>query len=239
MKLTVDIGNSSAKAAVFDGDNIVWRQRLETDFAAQLAELTEGLEIDACAFSSVGTRPRVTADRLRLFAPHVLEVTGMTPTPLVCDYRTPETLGADRLAAAVGAAHCCPAKPLLIIDAGTCITYDFVSADGHYLGGNISPGLGMRLRVLHEQTAGLPLVEAKGETPWAGSDTETAIRAGVIRGMDYEIKGYIRIFKDAHPDGSVFVTGGNGHRFAQELEVERNDALVEIGLNRILEYQTR
>lgn len=240
MKLAVDIGNSSAKAALFDGERLVKRVRFGADFESQLAAMAKGVEIEACAFAAVGARSRQATDCLGKIAPRVLEVTGETPTPLVCDYLTPRTLGADRLAAAVGAASCQSGKPLLIVDAGTCVTYDFVSADGHYLGGNISPGLGMRLRVLHAQTAALPLVEAEGELPPAGHDTETAVRAGVIRGMEFEIKGYIRSFRQHHPDGSVFVTGGNGHRFAQGIDgVERNDALVEIGLNRILDHQTR
>ena len=157
----------------------------------------------------------------------------------MCDYASPETLGADRLAAAVGAAYCCKGHDLLIVDAGTCITYDYVSAEGHYLGGNISPGLGMRLRALHEQTARLPLVNADGEIERIGSNTINAIRAGVLQGVDYEITGYIRTMMRRKPDARIFLTGGNGYRFAQETEVERNDALVEIGLNCILQYQQR
>lgn len=239
MNLIVDIGNSSAKAAVFDGDNMVMRKRLGDDLANNIAMIADVYKIDACAFSSVGRpRPEV-ADAIRQLVPFTVQVTGCTPTPLVCDYASPETLGADRLAAAVGAAYCCKGHDLLIVDAGTCITYDYVSAEGHYLGGNISPGLGMRLRALHEQTARLPLVNADGEIERIGSNTINAIRAGVLQGMDYEITGYIRTMMRRKPDARIFLTGGNGYRFAQETEVERNDALVEIGLNCILQYQQR
>lgn len=239
MNLIVDFGNSSAKAAVFKGEELVLRQRIGNDLSDRLARLAEEFDIDACAYSTVGAPQTDVAEMLRQLVPEALHVTGATPTPLVCDYRTPETLGADRLAAAVGAAHCLPHLPLLIVDAGTCITYDYVSAEGHYLGGNISLGLGMRLRALHDQTARLPLISAEGDHPDIGCDTQTAIRAGVLLGMDHEIRGYIRRFLQLHPDGRVFVTGGNGYRFAREAEVERNDALVEIGLNCILEHQTR
>ena len=238
MNLIVDIGNSSVKAAVFDGETMVQRKRLTHDVADNLAMLAEDYTIDACAFASVGTPMPDVADVLRHLVPDTLYVTGLTPTPLVCDYHSPETLGADRLAVAVAAAAIAPGCNIMVVDAGTCITYEYISAEGHYLGGNISPGLGMRLHSLHEQTALLPLVHSLGQQPDCGYDTATAIRSGVLMGLEYEIEGYIRSFHRAHPDGRVFVTGGNGYRFAGELEVDRNDALVETGLNRILLYNS-
>lgn len=239
MNLIVDIGNSSAKAAVFNGNEMVTHKRLTANMVDGIAMLTADYDIKACAFSSVGTPRPDVAQALKQMVPGALHVTGATPTPLICDYLTPDTLGADRLAAAVGAASIFPECHLLIVDAGTCITYDYVSAEGHYLGGNISLGLGMRLRALHEQTARLPLVSAEGNLETIGHDTPNAIRAGVLQGMDYEIKGYIRHMMQQHPDAHVFLTGGNGFRFAKEAEVERNDALVEIGLNCILQHNQR
>lgn len=236
MNLVVDIGNSTAKIAVFDGRRMVLRRRLVADLAEEIAALQKTLSFKAAACSVVGNPHADVMECLQRMVPRLVEVKGTTPTPLICDYRTPETLGSDRLAAAVGAATLCPDTELLIIDAGTCITYDYVGADRHYCGGNISPGLGMRLRALHDQTARLPLVEAEGEMPREGKDTPTAIRCGVVRGMSFEIDGYIRAFRQQHPQGRVFLTGGNAYRFAQESDVERNDSLVEIGLNTILEY---
>lgn len=235
MNLTVDIGNSSVKAALFDGQQIVQRKRLSSSSVMdELAKMVHGADIAACAYSCVGNAQSGLPNLLRQLAPRVLRVSGTTKTPLTNDYETPETLGSDRLAAAVGAATLCPDTDILIVDAGTCITYDFVSADGHYMGGNISPGLGIRLRALHDQTSLLPLVTAEGETPLPGRNTATAIRSGIITGLEFEISGYIRHFIGTHPDGRVFLTGGNGHRFAQKLPSERNDALVETGLNAIL-----
>ena len=236
MNLIVDIGNSSVKAAIFNGEQIVLRKYLENDVTSHLAELSTDFEIGACAYSSVGQPNRELIGYLHQLFPHILEVTGTTPTPLICDYLTPQTLGADRLAAAVGANECCLGHALMIIDVGTCITYDFVSADHHYLGGNISLGLGMRLRALHEQTALLPLVSANGELLTYGQNTETAIRAGVINGIENEIEGYVRKFNREYPDNRIFITGGNSFRFLQDYEIIRNDALVEIGLNKILNY---
>ena len=168
MNLIVDIGNSSVKAAVFNGEHIILRKYLENDVTRCLAEINTEYEIGACAYSSVGAPRPDIIDFLGEHYPHTLKVTGTTPTPLICDYLTPHTLGADRLAAAVGANDCCPGHDLLIIDVGTCITYDFVSADAHYLGGNISLGLGMRLRALHEQTALLPTIIRSQPIPFIG-----------------------------------------------------------------------
>lgn len=236
MNLIVDIGNSSAKVAVFKEREMLMRKRLSTDLVNDIATIVDEYGVTACALSSVGKTADSIVSAIQRIVPKTLYVKGTTPTPLICAYQTPTTLGSDRLAAAVGASHCRPETDLLIIDAGTCLTYDYVSADGHYLGGNISLGLGMRLRALHEHTARLPLVNAVGDMPTIGYDTETAIRMGVLKGMDYEIIGYIRSMIHKHPSACVFLTGGNGYRFAQEFEVERNDALVEIGLNCILQY---
>ena len=236
MNLIVDIGNSSVKAAIFNGEQIVLRKYLENDVTSCLAEINADYEIGACAYSTVGQPRPELISCLHEVCPSVVQVTGTTPTPLICDYLTPQTLGPDRLAAAVGAHDCCPGHDLLIIDVGTCITYDVVSRDAHYIGGNISLGLGMRLRALHDQTALLPLVKANGELLPYGQNTETAIRAGVLNGIEHEIEGYIRSFCSAHPDPKIFITGGNSFRFLQDFEIIRNDALVEIGLNKILNY---
>ncbi len=240
MNLIVDIGNSSVKVALFSGGEMRLRKRLRDDAAAQIAQMAEGLDIDACAYSVVGNAGRDVEDLLhKICKTTPLYVEGTTPTPLTNDYHTPGTLGADRLAAAVGAAHICPESNLLVIDVGTCITYDYVSESGHYLGGNISPGLGMRLRALNRQTAKLPLVASDGEMPPVGTTTETAIRTGVIQGIDYEICGYIQAMKSTHKNTHIFLTGGNSYRFAKGFEVERSDALVETGLNCILQYHNR
>ncbi|MGM9687767.1 MAG: type III pantothenate kinase [Alloprevotella sp.] len=234
MNLIVDIGNSSAKAAVFDGDTLLLRKRIDGDPEAALRKLADEFDAEACAVAVVGTAPEQLLETLQSLLHRVLLVTGETPTPLVCDYLTPHTLGADRLAAAVGAAVLKPQCNLLIVDVGTCITYDYVNDQGHYLGGNISPGVGIRLRALHEQTAKLPLVEVCSSWPKLGQTTQEAVLAGVMQGIEHEIDGYISQFERACRQTAVFVTGGNGVRFVQHREVLRNDALVEIGLNRIL-----
>ena len=114
--------------------------------------------------------------------------------PIKIDYETPHTLGMDRVAAVVGARELCGGGPLVVVDAGSCITFDFVTADGEYLGDNISPGLHARLRAIDDYFPRLPRVEAEGDTPDLGYDTQTAIRSGVILGLKHEIEGYITYF---------------------------------------------
>lgn len=237
MNLIVDIGNSSVKVAVFNGERLMYRTRLTAPYSQTLRTIAAEWRVAHCAYASVGTLPREITATLAETDPRPLCVTGLTPTPLQMGYASPQTLGADRLAAAVGAAHLHPHTPLLIIDVGTCITLDRVTAAGVYLGGNISPGIGMRLRALHAQTARLPLVTSDGDLREWGTDTETAIRAGAIRGADLEVQGYISRFLSDQPDGRVFLTGGNAYRLARHTAAERCEALVEIGLNRILEHQ--
>lgn len=168
----------------------------------------------------------------------ILRFSQDTPIPITNRYRTPETLGSDRLAAVIGASSLKPGKDLLIIDAGTCITYEVIDARGNYWGGNIAPGMQMRLKALHEFTARLPLVEAEGDVPGMGYSTETAIRSGVLRGMKYEIEGYIKSMRTKFPHLLVFLTGGNRINFDTNIKniIFTDKYIVPRGLNKILDY---
>jgi type III pantothenate kinase len=168
--------------------------------------------------------------------------------PIEIRYTTPETLGQDRIAAVVGAAHRCPGQNLLIIDAGTAITYEVVESGGVYVGGNISPGLTTRFRSLHEFTSKLPLLEVDSENekeekeiPLIGTSTETAIRAGVVRGLVYEIDGYIESIRSLYADVFVFLTGGHSKYLVDRLKnvTFASENLVLDGLNIILEYNAQ
>ena len=163
-----------------------------------------------------------------------------TPTPLTIKYRTPGTLGSDRLAAAVGAWDKTPEHNLLVIDSGSAITFDFVDRNGNYHGGNIAPGIRMRLKALHDYTACLPTVDKEGDTPSIGYDTETAIRSGVIRGICHEIEGYIGEFKEKYGDVFVFLTGGDEKTLINHIKsrIFADKYLVAKGLNRILQDYT-
>ncbi len=161
-----------------------------------------------------------------------------TPLPVTNLYETPETLGYDRMAAVVGANERFPHKDILVIDAGTCITYEFIDSEGRYHGGNISPGMQMRFKALNRFTGRLPLIGADGRKLPMGRDTETAIRAGVLKGIEYEISGYIESMKHKYPELLVFLTGGDDFSFDSSVKsiIFADRFLVLKGLNRILNY---
>lgn len=160
-----------------------------------------------------------------------------TPVPIKLEYRTPHTLGSDRLAAAVGAMNEAPGRNILIVDAGSAITIDFVDSNGTFRGGNISPGVKMRLEALHKFTERLPFIDKEGDTPTIGYDTNTAIRSGVIHGICHEIDGYITDFKNKYPDLLVFLTGGDEKTLINKIKshIFADRFLVAKGLNYILE----
>lgn len=196
--------------------------------------------ISACILSSTSVIPNWIKEVLNKTAHvdyHVFN--SFTPFPIQNKYHTPSTLGADRLASAIcgyyiaGKTH-----PVLCIDCGTAITYDFISADGEFLGGNISPGLDMRFKSLHEYTSKLPLVDKSGNTPDIGYSTTTAIRSGVKIGIKNEITGYINEYQKKYPNIYIFFTGGNTIDFDYPAKkcifAEKN--LVLKGLYIVLDY---
>ncbi len=236
MNLTVDIGNTRTKVAVFDGDRFVVEDKFEECGGQRLAEMIAYYAPQRIAYCSVAAENSAAEVQICSLGCPVLKVTGQTPAPVKVNYRTPQTLGADRLAAVVGAVTLRPQTDLLVIDAGTCITYDLVEASGVYLGGNISPGVEMRLEALHSRTARLPRVEADGDTPDLGVDTETAIRAGVVRGIGYELQGCIRHWQKRYPNLRIFLTGGDRYAFSEAVKqnILTDSHLVARGLNRLL-----
>ena len=169
---------------------------------------------------------------------HFVFLDETVPLPITVQYRTPKTLGRDRLAAAVGANFLQPGTDLLVIDAGTAITYELVEASGTFMGGNISPRLTTRFRALNHFTKKLPLVVEQDEIPLIGTDTETAIQAGVVNGIVYEMDGYIEMLRLKYPNLLVFLTGGHSFYFERRLKnsIFADINLVLTGLNRILEY---
>ena len=138
----------------------------------------------------------------------------------------------------VGANEIKPNSDLLIIDAGTCITYDFIDSENCYHGGNISPGLDMRFKALHQFTGKLPLIASDEESLLLGEDTQTAIRAGIWRGIEFEIEGYVRSLKHKYPELFVFLTGGNTFSFDDSIKsiIFADRFLVLKRLNRILNF---
>ncbi len=249
MNLTIDIGNTTTKAGVFAEDKMICFQRWDGCPLNEIQSLAKEYSTTTCIVSST----RIITDEMRknllnaccgqtVFLDHT------TPVPVTNKYESPQTLGMDRLAAVVGAYNEMPGKDILIIDSGTAITYDMLTAGGEYLGGNISPGIDMRFRALHEFTAKLPLVSQESDTSdtnsddntkTIGKDTLSAIRFGVMEGVKHEIEGFIRYFIHKYPSLLIFLTGGNAFDFEEQIKkrIFADKFLVLKGLNRILNEQ--
>ena len=238
MNLIVDIGNTTTKLAVFDGKNLL---KVFTEAGVSLntlPELLSSYDIQKGIVATVVDLEAAVTDILSGISVPLLWLSKETPVPVVNLYETPETLGYDRLAAVIGAADQYPEKDILVIDAGSAITYEFIDAEGQYHGGNISPGMQMRFKALNQYTSRLPLISPEGSMPVMGKNTETAIRSGVIKGIEYEITGYIMALKHKYPEVLVFLTGGDQFSFDSNLKniIFADRYLVLKGLNRILNY---
>ncbi len=237
--LIVDIGNTLVKLAVFEQGRLVESARCERlHRAAVEALLRRRPEIRQAIVSSTRGDTDEVCAMLAALLPRVVPFTADTPVPVGNAYRTPGTLGRDRLAAAVGAAELCGGRDVLIVDFGTALTFDLVTADRVYRGGSISPGMKTRFRALHDYTARLPLCEASDDGELIGEDTHSAVVRGVMNGITFEIEGYIARMKRDFPDLDIIFTGGDAKFFAKRIKntIFANCNLVVCGLNRILEY---
>ena len=226
MNLCIDQGNSRTKVALMTDEGKIIKDFIYKSFAsADVERLFDLYEISDSIISSVVNIEAAVVNTLSRRSQHFVLFDHNTPVPIINTYNTPETLGQDRLAAAVGAKSICPNENLLIIDVGSAITYDFVSAEGEYIGGNIAPGLKMRFTMLQRMTKKLPLVEVEEKEliPLFGKNTRDAIAAGVIRGVAYEVKGYMRTVREKMPHFRTFLTGGNAPYILNNVRPSRNE----------------
>ena len=242
MNLAIDIGNTVAKIALFgDDDEPVEVVRSSNHSLDCLAMLCQKYPVERAVLASTIKVSKTIRRQLAKTGIPVLEVNSDTPVPIINKYRTPETLGMDRLAAVVGANHIMPGKDLLVIDAGTAVTYEFIDAEGNYWGGNISPGIYTRFKAFNACCDKLPLIDREGDETEFGYSTETAIRAGVRMGMEFEMTGYINLMRKKYPNLLVFLTGGDRFSFDTNLKsiIFAERFLVLKGLNRILNYNVK
>lgn len=224
MILLADFGNTRVKAAVLENGSL------------RNVDDIEQTDVDGGLWCSVHPVDPSVVDWMTRHG--MKQLTAATPIPLTNAYSSPQTLGMDRLAAAVGAWSMQPGNAMLVVDAGTAVTYDFVSADGIYEGGNIAPGIRLRLESLHKGTGALPLVKAGKDVPLLGKNTETAILCGVINGLRYELDGYIAKLSPDNPSLLVFLTGGDAEIFdiKAKSRIFAVPDLVLRGLARIYKY---
>jgi len=240
--LIIDIGNTRTKIALFNQHDLMFSvaiEQLTVDHLKMLKD--EHPQLTQAILSSV--KP-VDDEILKYLSENFdvfIELDHQTELPIENLYQTPETLGKDRLAAAVGANELFPDQNLLIIDAGTAITYDLVSEKNQFVGGNISPGLQMRFKALNHFTGKLPLVSYSDEFQTIGKNTTDAIRSGVQNGILYEIAQTIELFNKNYQNLQIVMTGGDSIFFDKKLNysifVHFNITL--IGLNRILEHNAK
>ncbi len=242
MNLVLDLGNTKHKCAVFDGNSLVF-QLIRKKFAIEdIQALFNDYNISASLLSSVDLPDSDFESVFNKKLKHY-SLTKDTAIPIINLYKTPDTLGKDRLASAVGANARFPNSNVLVIDAGTCIKYDFVNASNQYLGGAISPGLNMRLQAMHNFTARLPLIHPLMENPiedisLTGDTTNKSMLSGTYNGVIFETQGMIEAYSSKYPDLTVVITGGDTHFF--DLHLKRQifalPNLVLEGLNSILNY---
>ena len=241
MNLIVDIGNTRTKVAVVDGGEVVrnylFGSAAELDVEAIVAAFPA---IRRAIVASTGEGEAEMAERLERAGISTLRLDYKTPLPIGNEYLTPQTLGVDRIAAAVGAVVSERCSSCMIVDFGTAITIDVVE-DGIFKGGNISPGATTRMRALHDYTSRLPMCEPTDERLSYGRTTREAIEQGVMQGIVNEIEGYISAFLSKNVKLSIIFTGGDAKFFAKRIKntIFAKCDLVICGLNTILDYNAK
>ncbi|MFR9523856.1 MAG: type III pantothenate kinase [Rikenellaceae bacterium] len=237
MNLVIDIGNTLAKAAVVDKSKVVARYSAQTLQELPLAQIAEQYAVARSIVSTTRGCAEGSATYLREVVGHCLLFDATVATPLKVEYSS-ESLGADRLAAALGAFVEYGGVDLMIVDFGTAITIDFVSSDGRFEGGFISPGVNTRLRSLHDYTATLPLCQASAIPEGVARTTKDAIVGGVINGITYEIEGYIKAKFGENCKKNVIFSGGDSIFFDKRIKnaIFADQDILFRGLDTILDY---
>jgi len=241
--LVIDIGNTFTKIAVFNGDNIINFAKAEDVNSHNFLPILQQYMIDMVIVSSVLAKVPKSLSALAK-KKEILFFNSLSPSSIHNHYKSPDTLGNDRLAAVIGAKKIYKKKPVLIIDAGTCITYDYVDAESNYYGGSISLGLNMRFNALNQQTKKLPLVTLDRDfTASYGKNTSESILSGVINGTLAETTQFINNYNLLVADLKIILCGGDAAFFDTRLknsifapQINCEPHLVLIGLNSLLNY---
>lgn len=241
MNLVIDVGNTNVKLAVFQdfviiGKRIGKLESLKKDVAVLVKEFKD---IKKAIISSVG---RLKEKDIQIISKQieVYTLNKNSKLPFKSKYKTPETLGVDRIALVSASTKFYPNQNVLIIDAGTCITYDFITSENVYLGGAISPGIRLRYQSLNNLTENLPLLEKKAPKNLIGNSSKESIHSGVINGILMEIDGAIQEYNKKNKDLTVILTGGDANFLSKRLKssIFANLNFLLEGLNFILELNS-
>ena len=236
MNLIIDIGNTAVKTALFKDKQLISSAVLNDCTLQNILVFVGEKTILHSIISSVKVLDNDLEQIIEHFNSYFLNEN--TPLPITIDYKTPNTLGKDRIAAAVGASFLFPKQDVLVLDAGTCLTIDFINKRKAFKGGRISPGIKMRYKALNQFTSNLPLCELSESSNAIGNDTESSIISGVQKGILAEVQELINVYKTENKDTIIVVTGGDCFFFEKELKnsIFANPFLVMEGLNEILNY---
>ncbi|OFX76277.1 MAG: hypothetical protein A2X12_07835 [Bacteroidetes bacterium GWE2_29_8] len=239
MNLIIDEGNSFSKIAVYEFDNITYFKIADTKNICTIIEkLLKTRKIQKAIYSSVIKNNERAISILNNNLDTII-FNFSVPVPIKINYLTPQTLGLDRLAGVIGANNLFPKQNILVIDAGTCIKYDFINNNSEYQGGSISPGLQIRFKSLNTFTEKLPLIKSDFEIDYIiGNNTMNSLLSGVINGISFEINGFINYYKDLYENLKIFCTGGDMIYFDKRIKnsIFANPNLILWGLNVILNY---
>ncbi|MDA8952057.1 type III pantothenate kinase [Flavobacteriaceae bacterium] len=241
MNLVIDIGNTKVKVAVFELDTIITAVVCEEiNLVKELKRISNQYTFKRSIVSSVKDINEEYLEELQKL-PFLIILNTDTPLPFKNLYATPSTLGNDRIALAAAAVCIHPFKNTLVIDAGTCITYDFINAKNEYLGGAISPGIAMRYKSLHQYTGNLPLLSKNEEFNIIGTSTKSSIHSGIINGISCEIKGVIAQYKQDFGDLTIVLTGGDTKFLSKQLKnsIFAHQNFLLRGLNKILTFNNQ
>ena len=241
MNLIIDVGNTLIKFAVFQGDTLLEKQSVTNRNALKSAKkiIKKYPLVKKAIVSSVGTLEKILFDFINEKL-ELLVLNSDAKLPFKNMYQTPYTLGVDRIALVAASVKQYPSSNVLIIDAGTCITYDFITSDNAYLGGAISPGIRLRYQTLNNLTANLPLLDTEMPEQLIGNSTSSSIHSGVVFGILMEIDGVVDEYQDKYEDLTVILTGGDANFLSKQLKngIFANSNFLLEGLNFILEFNS-
>lgn len=242
MLLAIDVGNTRIKSAVFEDNTLLRIFNIEYTAVIEKTHiiLQEYPEIKTFVISSVGNLDQSFFDYFEEKVT-IYQISRNCLFPFQNSYSTPETLGIDRMVLASGAVIQFANQNRLVIDAGTCITYDFIDENDTYLGGAISPGIRLRYDSLHQQTAKLPLLTKDYPQNFIGNSTQEAIHSGVINGVTLEINGFIELYTAQYPKFIIILTGGDSEFLAKRLKntIFANSNFLLESLNQTFQYNQK